>query len=158
MEVKRVRTAGWTKPALTARFWAAMEDEQKQRMAAKLVAERDQRDWSAERLAQEAGVSSKTISRWENCRTDEPRTDHVQKVAAALGINPEDLTGPRLVAADGEPGPIERLEEKLEELAEALAELLAIASERVAEDAGAQDDQSGHEDEGGDDESGEKPG
>jgi len=124
MDVKRVQTTGWTNPALTARFWAAMEDQQRQERAKALIRLRKARGWSAERLAQEAKVSSKTVSRIETADVDEPHTGTIKKLAVALDAQIEDINGPA-PPMEGEPGPIERLENRLEKMQESLEQLLA---------------------------------
>ena len=67
-----------------------------------LVVLRELRMWTQVRLAEEAGISPTTVSGIENGRISRPHFGTVRKLAAALGVEPEDLLpGARRVAAAG---------------------------------------------------------
>lgn len=65
-----------------------------------LLSIRRKRMWTQSRLAEEAGVSPTTISSIEGGRISRPHFGTVRKLAAALGVSPEDVVGPT--------GPVER--------------------------------------------------
>ena len=66
------------------------EEERRGRLVTRL---REQRLWTRERLAHEAGVSVTTISGVEEGRT-RVRLGTVEKLSKALGVNPLDLLHP----------------------------------------------------------------
>lgn len=121
MAVKSFQTKGWTNPATTASFWAAMEEAQRRELARNLIRLREERDWSSERLAQEAGVSSKTISRLENAHVEDPRSATIAKLADAFDVDREKITGPRL-SVDEPEGPLEEIRRMLREVLSRLPE------------------------------------
>jgi len=53
---------------------------------------RGRRDWSQERLAEEAGIAATSVVRLENGEIARPRIGTLTKIAGALGIAPEELT------------------------------------------------------------------
>ncbi len=63
---------------------------------------RAQRSWSREALARAAGLAVETVARAE-AGTVRPQRVTLRKLAAALGVEPEDLYG-----ADDEPGQARR--------------------------------------------------
>lgn len=95
MQVKRGKTLGWTSSAETARFRAAMEEQQRQRLAQRLKDLRKYKGWTEPELAHEAGVSIQTISRLENGQTENPRDNTIQRLANAYKMTREELAGPR---------------------------------------------------------------
>lgn len=56
-----------------------------------LAARRERRMWTQVRLAEEAGVSPTTVSGIESGRISRPHFGTLRKLAAALGVEPEDL-------------------------------------------------------------------
>lgn len=54
---------------------------------------REERGWSQAELARLAGLSSTTVSRIESGDRVDTRWDTIMKLASALGVEPEDLTG-----------------------------------------------------------------
>jgi transcriptional regulator with XRE-family HTH domain len=115
-----------------------MEEAQLRDLSARIKRLRKARGWSAERLAHEANMSSKTVSRLEKGQTAEPHDDTFQKLAIALGVTIEEVAGPRDEPEVGN-GPIERLERierKLDALVSALLSPDAAAElERELDDA-----------------------
>lgn len=116
-----------------------MERQQRETLARRVRELRGQRGWSQEELAYKAGVSSKTVSRYENPKEkdlsesengDGPRGHQLRAVAKALGKKPEDLTGPRLTLLDAEM--VE--EERLERIERRLAEVLALLTKKPLTD------------------------
>ena len=117
MAVKDVLPLGWTSKSATVRFWLAM-DEHRQQRAQRIKRLREHRGWSAERLAQEAGLSAKTVSRLENADVDEPRGNTIRKLADALDVEQDAIRGARPSL------PQTRLEERLGRIETKLDELL----------------------------------
>ena len=67
-------------------------------VGSKLVAIRERRMWTQVRLAEEAGVSPTTVSGIENGRISRPHFGTLRKLAAALGVEPQELvSGPDVV-------------------------------------------------------------
>ena len=62
-------------------------------MAGNLLALRSRRFMTQVELAKAAGVSPTTINRVETGKMD-PRFSTIKKLAAALGVTPEELAGP----------------------------------------------------------------
>jgi transcriptional regulator with XRE-family HTH domain len=56
----------------------------------KLKQKREEKGWSASQLAQEAGVSTKTVYRWENDGA-QPRFEQLSILAKTLDCQPQDL-------------------------------------------------------------------
>jgi DNA-binding XRE family transcriptional regulator len=99
-----------------------MEDAQRRAVGTLIAELREQRHWSKERFAQEAGISVKTVGRLEKGEVDQPRDGTAEKVAQTLSKTVEDIWGPRAVANDGN-GPVERLERIEKKLDEVLKRL-----------------------------------
>ncbi len=59
----------------------------------RLRAERVRRFWTQERLAKEAGISQKAISKIETNQV-EPHFSTILKLAKALGVDPSELVDP----------------------------------------------------------------
>ena len=68
-----------------------------------LAALRERRMWTQVRLAEEAGVSPTTVSGIENGRISRPHFGTLRKLAAALGVEPENLLPRPGVRRDGVP-------------------------------------------------------
>jgi transcriptional regulator with XRE-family HTH domain len=118
-----------------------MEEAQRRDAGARLKRLRKRKGLSAERLAHEAGVSSKTVSRLEKGETEDPHDETLQKLAQALNVTREEVW-PR-DEPERSNGPIERLE-RIERMVGALVnELLspdaAADLERELDEALAQD-------------------
>jgi transcriptional regulator with XRE-family HTH domain len=109
---------------------------------------REAREMSQEDLAHEAGLSTKTISRWENGRHEGGR-DNVRKVAKALGVEPGDILGepPAPFAlglnGDGRGDQLDRIEQKLDNILAILdpnpagEEVERLSAEVAADESGA---------------------
>jgi transcriptional regulator with XRE-family HTH domain len=104
----------WTSSAETARFRAAMEQQQRKALAKRLKELRVYKGWSEADLRQQSGVSVETISRLENAKTKEPREHTLLSLAKAFKMTREELAGPRATpeemdrAYEGELGEIRR--------------------------------------------------
>lgn len=83
---------GWTTRNAAVSVLLAMEEHRKQ-AGARLAELRDARGLSQEELAHLAGLSAKTISRFENGRND-GRRETVRALAKALKVNEHDIIGP----------------------------------------------------------------
>lgn len=114
---------GWTNKAVTSSFWLVMQEHAQQR-GKRLVALRKDRDWTSEQLAQEAGLSYKTISRLENGDVEEPRRNTIKKLASALKVTEAAITGERPSSMD-----IEQTASQLDRIEKMLEELLALAKD-----------------------------
>lgn len=53
---------------------------------------RAERDWTQERLAEEAGIAATSVVRLENAEISRPRVSTLKKLANALGIDAHELT------------------------------------------------------------------
>lgn len=62
-------------------------------MAAVIKAERDKRGWSQKDLAERAGVSTETVSIYENARRQRPMRAQVKAIEAAFPLTPGTLLG-----------------------------------------------------------------
>ena len=83
---------GWTRKSAAVSVLLAMEQQRKE--AGQRVRQlREQRQWTAEDLAHHAGLAVKTISRFENGR-HEGRQTTVRKIAKALDVSEQEITGP----------------------------------------------------------------
>lgn len=100
--------------------------EDRQGSGGRLEALRRARGLSQEELARDAGVSTKTISRWANAQ-HEPSRITVRRVAQALSVSTYELTGeePPELAADGQER-LARVEQKLDQLLDRQEALMAI--------------------------------
>jgi len=82
---------------------------------------------SQEELADKIGVRSETISRWERGTSAGYYDEEVlERLADALGVQPEDIVGPPVVAS---PSQFDRFEARLEEVLTGLDELRALLTE-----------------------------
>lgn len=82
--VKSVQAMSWTKRSATATFQRMVQERHRQ-IGENIVRIREARGWSQERLAHEAKVSSKTVSRLENGGS-EGRGGTMRQIAGALGV------------------------------------------------------------------------
>lgn len=92
MPVKSDQTLGWTRRSAAISVLLVLE-EQRKRAGERVIKLREAKNWSQEDLASKAGLSTKTISRFENGR-HEGRNDTIRKLARALRVNEVDITGP----------------------------------------------------------------
>jgi transcriptional regulator with XRE-family HTH domain len=83
---------GWTRQNAAVSVLLAM-DEHRREAGRRLAQLRDSRGWSQEELAYKAGVSTKTVSRFENGRHDGRRST-IKKFADALEVSEAQLVGP----------------------------------------------------------------
>jgi transcriptional regulator with XRE-family HTH domain len=153
--VKSHSSGTWTSPASTAMFWAAME-EHAQALAQRIRHFRKAKGWSKERLALEAGLSSKTIKRLEKAEIKTPQSATYDKLADALGIEVRQLDAgrPTLDELEDQGGPLERLEDLLKANQRMLKTLVAFATERATGEVPPPDEKQDDEDEQDADESG----
>lgn len=91
MEVKKNRTKGWTRNTVAFSVQLAMDLHARQ-MAARASKLQKQRGWTNAKLAQEAGLAEKTVSRFINAKHD-ARADTIRRIAKALGISEGELRG-----------------------------------------------------------------
>lgn len=118
-----VRPMGWTRRTAARSILAAVA-EQREKSAARLARALEADPRSFEEIAHEAGVSTKTISRWVNRRHDpSPRT--VNGVAKALKVDSKWLWEPppplglgAVLADDALPTQIGEINRKLDLLLE----------------------------------------
>lgn len=113
MLVKSDGRMTWHSSSETARFRAAMEEQQRRQLAAKLKQRRRYKGWTEAELAQESGVSIETISRLENARTENPRDYTIRCLAKAFGLTSDELAGPRLSPEEMDEAAQTQLEPKL---------------------------------------------
>lgn len=114
-----------------------MEEHRKQ-AGARLAALRDSRGLSQEELAHLAGISVKTISRFENGRHDGSRST-VRSLAKALKVNEHEIVGPPPAPLGLGDSQLDRIEAKLDELLTQLAaSQLPAGFDAAAFQAGAQ--------------------
>lgn len=91
-------------------------DEHRKQAGKRLAQIRDSRGLSQEELANKAGLSVKTISRFENGKHD-GRRDTVRRIVAALEIEEADLFGPPPDPLGlGQPSQLDRIEVALAEI------------------------------------------
>lgn len=124
MAVKSVPTLGWTRGSVAATILLVTQ-QQRDEIAARVRAEMAQRGWNNPKLAREAGLSEKTISRLINARKD-ARLDTIERVAQAFGVDPREIQGPPpaplgLVADNGRPTQLDEIEAKLDRILDLLA-------------------------------------
>lgn len=121
---REVQSLGWTRRNVGINLLLAMEEHRKE-AGRRLAALRDSRGLTQDELAHEAGVSVKTVSRFENGRHDGRRTT-VRQIAKALGVDEADILGPPLDPLGlGATTQLDRIEQTLSELREAVATLAA---------------------------------
>lgn len=118
---------GWTHRSLAVSVQLQMDEHRKQ-AGLKLVRLRDARGWNQEDLAHHANVSVKTVSRFENGRHDGRRST-IEKLAKALRVRPETLTGAVSVPS---PSELEHFEARLDQVMERLDELRDLLEPREA--------------------------
>lgn len=99
----------------------------RERLAERLVHEREKKSYSQDTLALRAGVSSKTIKRIEEKKVDAPRPVTIRRLADALDIDSDQLRPPAELEADQ----LNRIERMLEQLLDhfAIEELAEIADD-----------------------------
>lgn len=131
---------GWTTRNLGVSVLLVMEEHRKQ-AGARLAELRDAQGLNQEELAHLAGVSVKTISRFENGRHDGRRAT-VRALAKALKVNEHDIIGsPPAPLGLGGDTQLDRIEAKLD----AVLSLLGVAgpAEVLEEEAARLDAQPG---------------
>lgn len=134
---------GWTRQSVAFSVLQAMEAQQKA-IAERVRVLRDARGWTNEKLAREADLSTKTVSRLVNGQRD-ARGGTLRAVAKALGVEESELRGPPVpplgLGQDGA-GQLDRIEALLTQLAndqqshelaqKALGESLTVLASEVA--------------------------
>ncbi len=119
---------GWTRHHVGVTVLLAMDEHRKQ-AGQRLVQIRDAKGWSQEDLAREAGLSTKTISRFENGRHD-GRRDTVRRIVEALDVEEIDLVGPPPDPLGlSQPSQLDRIELALAAHGARLAELSEMRSD-----------------------------
>ncbi len=116
---------GWTRRSVAVNLILAM-DEERRRIGARAAQLREGRNLTQEDLAHKAGLSTKTISRFENGR-HEGRADTTRRIAEALGVDQTELvqTAPAPLAL-GEPSQLDRIEDRLDTIAAQVAQLTEL--------------------------------
>lgn len=71
-----------------------MEQQARKQLALRIRRLREYKDWTAEELAHQAGVSTRTVSRLETAQVSEPHRATLARVAKALGE--DQLNAPRV--------------------------------------------------------------
>jgi transcriptional regulator with XRE-family HTH domain len=125
MPVKEVRQMGWTRKSAGVSVLLAMEEHRKQ-AGIRVLQLREARRWTHEDLAHAAGVSVKTVSRFEKGRV-EGRRGTVRKIAEALGVDEADIVGlPPAPLGLGVPAvsQLDRIEKMLESVTPAATKAL----------------------------------
>ena len=84
----------------------------RERLAERLVHERERKSYSQDTLALKAGVSAKTIKRIEERKVDAPRPVTIRRIAEALEIDPDQLRPPEELEVEQ----LHRIEEAIGEL------------------------------------------
>lgn len=115
-ESSGVPSMSWTSRNVGVTVLLAMEEHRK--AAGRRVALlRDARGWSQEDLAHEAGISSRTVSRFETGRHD-GRRGTVRAIAKALAVAESDILGPppEPLGLGRDNGQLDRIEAKLDVL------------------------------------------
>jgi transcriptional regulator with XRE-family HTH domain len=96
----KLRQAGWRDHPLHFRNkWHKIKISRRdksvtrdlQQLGALIKAERHRAGWTVRELADAAGLVASTVSRLENGHIAEPRPNHLQRLAQALGIDVEEL-------------------------------------------------------------------
>jgi transcriptional regulator with XRE-family HTH domain len=82
---------GWTRKSAGVSVLLAMEEHRRQ-AGARVLQLREARNWTHEDLAHAAGLSVKTVSRYERGRVEGRRTT-TRKLAEALGVDEHDIIG-----------------------------------------------------------------
>ena len=126
---------GWTRTSAAVSVLLAMEEHRKQ-AGLRLVQLREAKGLGQEDLAHLAGISAKTISRFENGRHDGRRST-VRALAKALKVNEHDIIGPPPEPLGMGETQLDRIEAKLDVLlsrlpAEGLAGVLEGEAARLA--------------------------
>lgn len=108
---------GWTRRNAAVSVILAMEEHRKQ-AGQRLAALRESQGLGQEELAHLAGISVKTISRFENGRHDGRRST-IRALAKALNVNEHDIVGPP-------PDPLGMGESQLDRIEDLLREVLQL--------------------------------
>lgn len=98
-----------------------------QTLARRVQELRRAKGWSRERLALEAGLKEKTISRIEKAEVVQPQSETFDRLARALGVDVYllDAGRPTLAELTDDGGPLQRIEDKLDRLLAALTPAVA---------------------------------
>lgn len=92
MSVNPVPTLGWRRETVAATILQVTQDQRDQ-MAARARKLMEEQHYTNASLAYEAKVSEKTVSRLINA-SREPRYATLERIATALNVSVEELTGP----------------------------------------------------------------
>jgi transcriptional regulator with XRE-family HTH domain len=119
---------GWTRNSVAVSVLLVL-DEQRKKAGERVVQLRDAKGWTQEDLAREAGVSYKTISRFENGR-HEGRGDTIRKIAEALGVDRDTIVGPPPAPLGlGGETQLDRIEKELAAHRQLLERILRLSGE-----------------------------
>jgi transcriptional regulator with XRE-family HTH domain len=122
MESRTVPPLGLTRRSAAVNVLLLM-DEHRRAAGARLSQLREQRQWSQERLAQEAGLSVKTVGRFERGQHD-GRPHTVKALAKALKVEAQAITGPPPPPLGLGDSQLDRLEKKVNELTAIIDQLV----------------------------------
>lgn len=100
----------------------------RKRLADRVRHEREREQLSRDELALRTGLNSKTIERIEEQKVENPRGNTIRSLAAAFGVDAEELNPP----AELEEERLQRLEEKIDEI---LARLRFQQAEQLSKSA-----------------------
>lgn len=100
----------------------------RERLAQRVRHEREREQLSRDELALKAGLNAKTIERIEEQKVENPRGNTIRSLAAAFGVDAEELNPP----VELEEERLQRLEEKVDEI---LARLRFQQAEQLSKSA-----------------------
>lgn len=134
MPVKSVPTLGWRRESVAATILQVTQDQRDQ-MAVRARKLMEDKRYTNASLAYEAKVSEKTVSRLINGKR-EPRYDTIERIAKALDVTAEALTGPPPAPLGlGEESQLDRIERKIDDLRRLMDELAAEGIEAAVRQA-----------------------
>ena len=129
---QKVPTLGWTRRDVAATI-RLVTQQQRDEIAARVRAEMDRQGFTNSKLARDAGLAEKTISRVVNARID-PRYDTLERIAKALGVEEKDLRGaPPSPLGLGSPSPEDDDQDSLERIEAALVDIRDLLAAGVKE-------------------------
>lgn len=115
----------WTRRSIGVNLLIALEDQRRD-AGRRLAALRESRGLTQEELAHRAGISTKTVSRFENGRHD-GRRQTVRSIAGALEVEEAAILGPPRapLGLDAGPSQLDQIQQTLRELGESVQKLAA---------------------------------
>jgi transcriptional regulator with XRE-family HTH domain len=129
MPVTEVRAMGWTGKSLVDNVLRAMEEHRIQR--GKQVRQlREARHWSIETLAHAAGISAKTVARFELGQVENPQHKTIHGLATALELQDADIRGePPALPTPEQSAQLNHIQAVVEENGELLRQVLRAIDE-----------------------------